>query len=79
MTHIYAKDLVLKAWNKIQGAVSQIGKVKEGCTDYDVQQSKARETVSLNERMELGRFAVACGAIHDMLERVHYIETRQEQ
>jgi hypothetical protein len=31
MTHIYAKDLVLKAWNKIQGAMSRIGKVKEGC------------------------------------------------
>jgi hypothetical protein len=30
MTHIYAKDLVLKAWNKIQRAMLQIRKVKEG-------------------------------------------------
>ena len=31
MTHIYAKDLVVKAWDKIEGAMSWIGKVKEGC------------------------------------------------
>ena len=41
MTHIYAKDLVLKAWNKIQGAMSQIGKVKEGCVSV-MTFSKAR-------------------------------------
>jgi hypothetical protein len=37
----HAKDLVLKAWDKIQGAMSQIGKVKEGCVSI-MTFSKAR-------------------------------------
>jgi hypothetical protein len=31
MTHIYAKDPELEAWNNIQGAMSRIREVKESC------------------------------------------------
>jgi hypothetical protein len=80
MTHIYAKDLVLKAWNKVQGAMSPIGKVKEGCVPIMTFSKARHERLFPRAReMELDRFAVVCGAIYDMLERVHYIETRQEQ
>jgi hypothetical protein len=68
MTHIYAKDLVLKVWDKIQGAMSRIGKVKEGCVPI-MTFSKARHErlFPRTREMELDRFAVACGAIHNML------------
>ena len=68
MTHIYPKDLVLKAWNKIQGAMSQTGKVEEGCVPIMTFSKARHERLFPGAReMELGRFAVACGAIHIML------------